>query len=300
MKMKNFLPLLLAPILLVACQNGKGGFKKSESGLLYQHHIHSEEAKTAAEGDYVNMDMVYKTESDSVLFDSKSTGQPIVLVVGKPAYQGDIMEGIMMMAEGDSSTFMVSADSFFVHNLKMEMPAFIKKGSNLKFEIKLNKIQSEDEVKKEQEAKMQEAKEKESVLLDAYLKENNITTAPTSSGLYYIEIQKGTGPKAEAGKTVSVHYKGMLLDGTVFDTSIEEAAKEANVYNPQRPYAPFEFKLGTGQVIPGWDEGLSYMNAGGKAKLIIPSHLAYAERGAGAVIPPHSPLVFEVELLEVK
>lgn len=299
-KMRNLLTLLLVSVAFIGCKNQEGKFKTTESGLEYKYHHHNEEAKTAAEGDYVSMDMVYKTESDSILFDSKKNGQPIVLVVGKPAYKGDIIEGITMMAEGDSATFLVVADSFFVHNLQMDMPEFITKGSKLKFDVKMNKIQSEEEVRKEQEEKLEEAKGKEAGMLEAYLRENNITAVPTPSGLYYIEVEKGTGAKAEAGKTVSVHYKGMLLDGTVFDTSIEEEAKKANVYNPQRPYEPFEFVLGTGQVIPGWDEGISYMNVGGKAKFIIPSYLAYGEAGAGGVIPPSAPLVFEVELLGVK
>lgn len=109
----------------------------------------------------------------------------------------------------------------------------------------------------------------------------------TASGLEYIEVQAGTGTQAEAGKTVSVHYTGKFQDGRVFDSSVSRGE-------------PITFKLGVGQVIKGWDEGIALMKVGGKAQLIIPSNLGYGERGAGGVIPPNATLLFDVELVDVK
>jgi FKBP-type peptidyl-prolyl cis-trans isomerase len=109
----------------------------------------------------------------------------------------------------------------------------------------------------------------------------------TASGLDYIEVEAGTGAQAAAGKTVSVHYTGKFQDGKVFDSSIPRG--EA-----------LTFRLGVGQVIKGWDEGIALMKVGGKAQLIIPSELAYGERGASGVIPPNATLVFDVELVAVK
>lgn len=109
----------------------------------------------------------------------------------------------------------------------------------------------------------------------------------TKSGLRYQIIQKGNGKKAEKGQTVSVHYKGQLADGTVFDSSYKRNS-------------PLDFQVGVGQVIPGWDEGICLLNVGDKARLVIPSDLGYGSAGAGGAIPPDAVLVFDVELMGVK
>jgi len=111
-----------------------------------------------------------------------------------------------------------------------------------------------------------------------------MSTITTASGLQYEEIKIGSGATAKAGNLVSVHYTGWLTDGTKFDSS-----KDRN--------EPFEFNLGAGQVIKGWDEGVQGMQVGGVRKLTIPAALGYGARGAGGVIPPNATLVFEVEFL---
>ncbi|WP_142785610.1 peptidylprolyl isomerase [Changchengzhania lutea] len=108
----------------------------------------------------------------------------------------------------------------------------------------------------------------------------------TDSGLRYQILQKGNGTDAQAGKTVSVHYKGQLSDGTVFDSSYKRNE-------------PIDFQLGSGQVISGWDEGIQLLKVGDKARFVIPSHLGYGSRGAGGVIPPDATLIFDVELVNV-
>ena len=109
----------------------------------------------------------------------------------------------------------------------------------------------------------------------------------TESGLRYQFIQRGSGKQAENGKTVSVHYEGSLENGKVFDSSY-----------PRKK--PIEFKLGVGQVIEGWDEGIALLKVGDKARFVIPSDLAYGSRGAGGAIPPNATLIFDVELMDVK
>lgn len=109
----------------------------------------------------------------------------------------------------------------------------------------------------------------------------------TESGLRYSILQKGSGKQATKGAMVSVHYKGQLLDGTVFDSSYKRKQ-------------PIDFNVGIGQVISGWDEGIQLLKVGDKARFVIPSELAYGSRGAGGVIPPDAPLIFDVELVNVK
>ena len=105
----------------------------------------------------------------------------------------------------------------------------------------------------------------------------------TASGLGYVDLVDGQGARPAAGDSVSVHYTGWLKDGTKFDSSLDRGQ-------------PFEFAIGRGRVIRGWDEGVASMKVGGKRKLIIPAHLGYGERGAGGLVPPGATLIFEVEL----
>jgi FKBP-type peptidyl-prolyl cis-trans isomerase len=111
--------------------------------------------------------------------------------------------------------------------------------------------------------------------------ENVVTTL---SGLQYVDLVAGTGDQARSGQRARVHYTGWLKDGRKFDSSVDRGQ-------------PFEFPLGAGRVIKGWDEGVAGMRVGGKRKLVIPPDLGYGTRGAGGVIPPDAELVFEVELL---
>ena len=156
----------------------------------------------------------------------------------------------------------------------------IRKGENAKkFDSKAIFDKELEKLEKQAAEKAKKAKE----AIDALKKGAKVT----SSGLAYKIIKKGTGAKAEAGKTVSVHYTGKLSNGTKFDSSYDRNQ-------------PIEFELGRGRVIKGWDEGISLLNVGSKATFIIPPDLAYGARGAGGVIPPNATLIFDVELVEIK
>ncbi|NJL63125.1 MAG: FKBP-type peptidyl-prolyl cis-trans isomerase [Methylacidiphilales bacterium] len=126
--------------------------------------------------------------------------------------------------------------------------------------------------------------ENSTLIASKKMPEDNAVTTP--SGLKYIDIEEGTGEAPKTGQKVTVHYIGTLENGTEFDSSVGRNR-------------PFDFQIGVGQVIKGWDEGVGTMKVGGKRRLIIPSELGYGSRGAGGVIPPNATLIFDVELLKV-
>lgn len=124
-------------------------------------------------------------------------------------------------------------------------------------------------------------------IIEEYLSTNNLEAQKTASGLHYIIVEEGKGEKAVNGKTVAVHYRGTLMDGKQFDSSYDRNA-------------PIDFKLGAGMVIRGWDEGIALLNVGSKAKLLIPSELAYGSKEIRNLIPANSVLIFDVELVSMR
>lgn len=266
-----------------ACSKYKGFKHDKESGIYYKFYVINKDSAQAQTGDVVSL-FYQLSLKDSILVPS----MPIQEMIQESLYKGDVYSALRMMHVGDSATFILDADTFF-HYMGGTNPFDEKE---LYFTFKMTELMPKAEVEammKEQEAKYQvmieQAKAAEDSIMTQYIADNKIKVAPTASGLYYIQKVAGKGAQAENGKKVSVHYTGRLLDGTVFDSSIERGE-------------PIEFVLGQGQVIPGWEEGIAKMKEGGKATLLIPSNLAYGERG-NQVIPPCSPLVFDVELVKV-
>jgi len=274
---------------LVSCNqrnNLPDGYESNGNGMVYKYLSHGNGEATPAEGDYVTIQMTY-TDGDTLLFDSKTLGYPMQLPMIKPTFKGDVYDALSMMKEGDSMIVKCNADSVFLRLFRMpSVPPEVDSIENIYFTLKLDKIQTPEQVQAEKEEIKRLAAENESVERQAYLDEKYPDAKPTASGMYFIQEKKGKGKKAEPGKKVKVHYTGMFLDGSKFDSSVDRGE-------------PIEFTLGQGQVIPGWDEGIGMMRVGDKAVLVIPSNLAYGPGGRGS-IPPSSTLVFEVELMGVE
>ena len=247
--------------------------------------------------DFVTINLTVSSIEGKKIFSSIDRGKPLTFQYGQPFDTKGFEEAVATMKKGTKATVVVPSSMGFGANGKKDMSGqdIISPYSPIVYEIEVVDLKTKAEnekAMKEAEAKAKkeaaEAQAKEPGLIQQYLKDNKITAKPTASGLYYVEKVKGNGARATKGKKVKVHYTGKLFNGKVFDSSLT-----------RKPVQPFEFTLGQGQVIAGWDEGIALMNAGGKATLIIPSKLGYGDRGAGNDIPGFSPLVFDVELISV-
>lgn len=280
--------ILLFVTTLSSCKTGD--YQSTKSGLQYKVHNSQKKAgKKPVVGDMILIHLVVKTEKDSLLSSSydpmgMSAGKPIQVEVRKPESQADLMEAFMMLSQGDSATILVNSDSIF--SAGQQRPPFIKEHEHIKYYVKLLEVMNKEEYLKKMQNEQMEQMKKDDALLQKYIQDKGLNAKKTESGLYYVIEKEGTGEQAVPGKTVSVHYTGTLLDGTKFDSSVDRGQ-------------PFEFVLGQGRVIRGWDEGIALLKKGAKAKLLIPSSMAYGSRAAGT-IPANSPLIFDVELLDVK
>jgi FKBP-type peptidyl-prolyl cis-trans isomerase len=279
MKMKKLLYIVGIGMLLVSCGNKYKGFEKSESGLYYKFHIENTNNHVPEKDEIISVSMSIRTENDSLVQDFKQFSTVMQL----PKFKGDIYNALSLMHEGDSATFIINAKQYYNMYNYGQVPNFVKNDKTMLWiTIKVNGTISYEQYLI---AKENERKEEELNAITAYMEQNNIVANPLPSGLYYIETKAGKGNYPKAGQICLVNYTGKLLDGTIFDSSI---GKE-----------PLDFQIGTGRVVPGWDEGIALMKKTGQAILIIPSYLGYGENSIGR-IPPHSPLVFEVELVGVK
>jgi FKBP-type peptidyl-prolyl cis-trans isomerase len=286
--MKNLTKLALALVALVvlgtACAEHPG-FKKDKQGFYYKFHVQNKKEMQPQLHDVVEMTYTLRT-SDSILIDNV----PLYEMIIESLFEGDIYAAIQKMHLGDSATFIMDGDTFFHYFMGQPFPFDNK---NLYFDLKLNNIIPKEEFERQQidqqqqyEEMMEDFRLSEDDLINEYLETNNIKVKPTASGLYFIQTTKGTGKPIKAGSRVAIHYTGKFLDGTVFDSS--DGGE------------PIEIPVGQGYVIPGWEEALLMMRGGDRATVLIPSRLGYGSRGAGYVIPPYTPLVFDMEVVSVE
>jgi|JI10StandDraft_1071094.scaffolds.fasta_scaffold04493_15 FKBP-type peptidyl-prolyl cis-trans isomerase FkpA len=299
--MKSNLLLLCLAILLgsVACKKG-GSVKSTINGHKYTI-IQDENGPNAKEGDYVYFTYMVRAK-DSVVFNSAMQAPVIKFKLPKIEKTDDltksqpILELLINMSKGDSATVSHVIDE----NVKKQIG--IPDISQLEYDVKLVDIKTEAEYAADMEVEAKERNEKiaasqalvpeieksiKMTIEDFKSGKNKDQVITTASGLKYIVHTTGSGEKPEIGKLVSVNYYGSLMDGTRFDDSWSRGQE-------------FSFPIGQGQVIKGWDEGVSLLPIGSKATFFIPYALAYGEAGSPPTIPAKSDLVFYVELNGVK
>lgn len=238
---------------------------KTASGLKYIIVQENKKGDKAEEGTIAELHYSGYL-ADGKMFDSSiDRGQPLSIKVGKKQLMPGWDEGIALMRSGEKAKLIIpSALALGAAGY----PPLIPANADLILDVEILSVKK--------------------IVAPALFDIKGLEAKTTASGLKYYVVKKGTSTvKAEAGKTVKVHYSGYLADGTMFDSSVERGE-------------PIEFPLGQGRVIPGWDEGIALMNIGDKLRLVIPYNLAYGEQGRPPMIPEKAELTFDVELVDVK
>lgn len=264
-------------------------FLKTANGIEYKIVKASKSKCTPNVGDVMYMNMSYRTErTDSLLFASSDLGEEFRMRLVAPSDKGCIEEALMLLHEGDSAVIKVDAIKFFVKSQgKASIPAFIKKGDRLVFNVKMKKIVSGLDYANANKDVYQKRIDEENSLINRFLINMNYPLKKTDSGLHILTINKGAGKKPSVGSTVKIDYTAAFIDGSVFDSTLERSE-------------PFSFVIGKKEVIVGLEEAVMNMQVGDHCLVIIPFRLAYGDQKYGNVIPPFSTLVFEIELLDAK
>lgn len=305
MRIKLTTGILALAVLSVfpACNNSSGGFDTDPtSGIRYHFFNHNDKGNKPAMGDYAQVYLTLKNDKDSVIFDSRhkkhaeDTGLTVKLHLTE-TFKGCLADGVTMMATGDSASFKLNADSFYLKTFHShQIPAFIQPGSMLTFNIKLVGFETSQQMAddiaakmKENEKMMEQRKADEQSQIAKYIADNKITAKPESDGIYILERTKGKGKAIKNGDTVEVQYTGALLNGTIVETSN---------HGPER--TTFTLVYGKDSFIKGFDDIIAKLEEGGSVKALIPSAMAYGEQSEGTLILPYTPLIYTVEVVNVK
>jgi FKBP-type peptidyl-prolyl cis-trans isomerase len=276
---KRIITLFAAAALFSACDS------KVElvDGVKIQFFQHDDKAAKLKDGDVLTFHVVIKNHADSVLQDTYKDGNPTkALIQPVQGFKGSFENGLRQLAAGDSATILVPIDSLMTQT-QGPLPPFLKKGTDLKYTVKILKVQSRAEFEKEMNVEAAKGKAEadkrlaeEPAAIAAFIKKSGKTFQQTGTGLYYSIQSTGAGESPKMGETWIVSYRGTFLDGKEFDKGNE-------------------VPMPLGQMIPGFNEALTLVKPGGQAIFVIPSAIAYGSEQRGP-IPANSVLVFEVKL----
>ena len=278
---------LLISCLLFSCKKPYPGYKKVSEGIYFKLMMVGDHDQCCRFGDYVTANIAYLTMNDSVFF-----SRIVKFKVIQPDFPGSIDECITLICKHDSAHFIISAVNFFEKTLEYNVPDYMSADGMMKVFVHLMDIQTPEEYEREKEAFLhwiEDLGEYERVLLKQYIRETKIDIPPMEDGIYYIVQQTGNGPAVAYGDTVLIHYEGHFLNGKYFDST-------------RRRNEPLQFVYGQQwQVIGGLEKAIGKMQEGDKALVIIPSEQAFGVEGSvQGIVPPFTPVVFEIELINVK
>jgi FKBP-type peptidyl-prolyl cis-trans isomerase len=259
---------------LSSCDNSPHpGYSQVENDIFYKLHVAGESGKKAGPDDFYEVRMQNKF-GGKVFFDSEFENARGTLLM-----QSAASRYFSVLGEGDSATFILPGGD-------LHLPGMPDTGT-MEMNVKIERILSPDEVQKMEKSSDPDADEQ--ILIHRYISRNKFDMKPDSAGIYYQPETEGTGAMPANGKTVTVTYTGMLFNNHIFDSSENLGGK-------------FSFVWGTqDQLLPGILGALAHMKAGGKAKIILPSPLAFGVDGSSTgIVPPHTPVLYEIELISVE
>eukprot|EP01132_Coremiostelium_polycephalum_P003012 gene3012-3762_t len=303
--------IVLTIILLVIW--GKHDFKVTKSGLQYRMEQKGSGAQPT-NGDFLLLDIHYKTKNGTTVLDYTNEDIPLIVPYHDSTFytNGGFYEALSLIKKkGDRFTVKIPAKQALGGSFKSISSKFdLKSDTPLYASVHLKDILNEDQLNQltqekqkimmeKQQAHMKTQLPKDLALINSYLQEKKIQALFTDSGLAYLIEKPGKGAHPKAGDIVKIHYVGKTLKDQIFDTSIAQVAQKNDLYDARRAYTPFEFIIGAGNTIIGFEEGVKLLNKNAKAKIFIPSVLAYGAHAFPPHIESNANLIFELELVDI-
>ena len=279
--------IFIITLVISSCSDKYGDFDIAESGLKYRIVERNESGQMPQIGDVLELNYSYETEKGKVLFESSESGRKYMKTLEHPAHTGgSIEDGLAMMHEGDSVIFKISAENFLLFSEKYgRLPEGVEALDQIIIKVRLVNIMDQKDMEQYMSSRFHTGEDVEMEILENYIKNANITAAPTESGLYFIEKNEGSGDYIEQGDEIVVNYTLTLADGSLVETTLGSE--------------PMTYIVGREKFISGWEEAIAKMKKGSVATVIIPSKIGYGAEGKGD-IQPYSTLIFEIEIVDVR
>lgn len=288
-------PLTLLLALFITSCGEHRGYKKTDTGLYYKFFTQNKDSVKADTTRIATLAITYRTTidgKDSVLFNSGTMSQPFELKITKPMYPGDIFEAIGMMHKGDSASFILNAGDFFLKTAQApRIPEGIDSTADMIFNIRMLKVQTMDEYNIDKANALVKKKEDAASNLRDYLQKNNVTAAPSATGIYVVRQKPATGRAIQKGDFVKIHFGVSLTDGKKLFSTHDNDSPMTVEYGQ-----PFDTK--------GFDEALGTLKEGETARFIVPGDMAFGERGRRSMsgeelVAPYATVIYDVEVLDV-
>ena len=260
-------------------------FKKTKTGLQYRYETRNRRGAHPQVGDVLVGEMVMRFDTITIF---SNEGRPDrIFHVSESAFPGDINEGLLMMRKGEKMSFAIPADSVAARVGEKRMPPTFSKGQGqtVFYTVSLQDILSPEQIAHERDSirtMLETRKKNEAKLLAEYVQSHYTSGVEmTMTGLYIVIHKKGNGAAVVPGRHVRAEYTGRLLDGTVFDTG------------------SIDYVMGKTRLIEGWDQGVYGQPEGSELTILVPSSMAYGDRGAGKDILPYTSLIFDIKIVKV-